>query len=181
MVFKRKINPIRETLTAIYKSNQGIGRIEYLMDKLSSRRDKLLEYAILLENRGEKFLAKKYVEEARRIEELYGRLSDLKLLLIKINMGLERVLVTHDFRRLAGELVALFEDIKSIPEFNMPEIGSVIMEVESSIAKLRDFSYTTDDLSFNIATDDEIDKILSEAREIVKNKFKLPEPPQGAG
>jgi len=68
LVFKRKIDPVRETLAAIYKINQGISKIEYLLDKLNSRRDKLIEYAISLENRGERFLAKKYVEEAKRIE-----------------------------------------------------------------------------------------------------------------
>lgn len=181
LVFKRKIDPIRETLAAIYKINQGISKIEYLLDKLNSRKDKLIEYAISLENRGERFLAKKYVEEAKRIEEFYNGLSDLKLVLLKISMGLERALVTHNFRKLAEELIILFGNIKKLPEFAIPEVGNIIMDVESSIAKLRDFSYTIDDLSFNITSDNEIDKILSEAREIIKKKFKLPEPPQGVG
>jgi len=96
-------------------------------------------------------------------------------------MGLERALVTHNFRKLAEELIILFGNIKKLPEFAIPEVGNIIMDVESSIAKLRDFSYTIDDLSFNITSDNEIDKILLEAREIIKKKFKLPEPPQGVG
>lgn len=178
MIFKRRVDPVRETLVAIYKSNQGISRLDSLLDKLSSRRDKLLEYAITLENRGEKFLANKYVEEAKRIEDLHNRLSDLKLVLMKITMGLEKVLVTHDFRGLANELVTILGDVKKLPEASLPEINSIVVEVESSIAKLKDFSYTLDDLSFSVVNDDEVNKILCEAREIIKNKLKLPEPPK---
>ena len=46
MLFSRKkINPYKETLYAIYHAKNGISRIEALIDRINARRRKMLEIA----------------------------------------------------------------------------------------------------------------------------------------
>ena len=90
MIFKKKrVDPMRETLYAIYSVKQGISRLEVLMDRISSRRKRMLEVAATLEARGESFLAKKYAAEISKLDKIYSRLADLKLVLEKISISLE--------------------------------------------------------------------------------------------
>lgn len=174
MIFKRrKIDPLRETLYAIYHTKQGISRIEVLMDKISSRRERLLEIAAKLETRGESFLAKKYAAEIAKLDRIYNRLADLRLVLEKVNMSLEYALTLKNFREIASEINGLISELKKLPETTIPEIGLVLTNLEYSIKNLENIDYGIPDATdISVATDSDVNRIIEEAREIVKKKLE---------
>lgn len=177
MVFRKKIDPLRETYVALYKVKQGISRFESLMDKISIRKSKLLEYAVKLEERGEKFLAKKAIEEAGKLDKLYTRIAGYKLILEKVASILEFLVVTHNYRELSSELLNLLRDLKSLPESAIPDVNIVLSDLELSLMKLSEFDYTIEELSFTPVSNNDVERILNEAREIYRAKLKIPEPP----
>lgn len=177
MVSWKKVDPLRETYVALYKVKQGISRFEVLMDKISIRKDRLLEYAVQLESRGERYLAKKTVEEAGRLNDLYVRIAGFKLILEKVSSILEYIIVTHNYRTLSTEVLNILKDLKSLPESAIPDVNIVLSDLELSLMKLSESEYSVEELDFNPVSNSDVERILNEAREIYKTKLKVPEPP----
>jgi len=175
LVFKRKkqIDPLRETLRAIYGAKQGISRIEALMDKISSRRARMLEIAGQLEARGETYLARKYAEEISKLDKIYNRLADIRLFLEKISLSLEYAISYKSFREIASEVAVLLNDLKKIPEATVPEVNMVLTDLEYSIRNLEEMDYSIPEASEPVVSDtNEVNKIIEEAREIIKKKLE---------
>ncbi len=174
MIFKKKkVDPIRETVYAIYNVRQGINRLEVLMDRIMTRRKRMLDVAAQLEARGETFLAKKYASEIAKLDKIYNRLADLKLVLEKIAISLEYALSLKKFQETARDISNLLSELKKLPETTIPEIGLVIANLEHSIKKLEEINYTfpeAPDLTYS--SDHEVGKIIEEAREILKKKLE---------
>ena len=174
MIFKRKkVDPIRETVYAIYNVKQGINRLDVLMDRIMSRRRRLLDIAAQLEARGESFLARKYASEIAKLDKIYSRLADLKLVLEKLAIGLEYTLSVRKFHETARDISALLNELKKLPETTIPEIGLIITNLEHSIKNLEESNYTIPDApDLTYSSDHEVSKIIEEAREIVKKRLE---------
>jgi len=174
MIFRKKTDPMRETIYILYRLKSSIGRLEALMDRIDSRRKKLLEQAIHLEELGEGFLARKYASEAVKLENIYKRLADVKLVFEKITTSLEYTLSMNKYYEVSRELSEIVELVKKLPETNIPEVYGVISELEIYVQEINDSRYGLDlNTDFEPASDGEINRVLSEAKEIVKSKLEL--------
>ncbi|MEM4619218.1 MAG: hypothetical protein QW607_03275, partial [Desulfurococcaceae archaeon] len=78
MIFKKKKNPLREAIYAAYHVKNGISKLDILVDRIKTRRNRLLEIAAELEARGESFLAKKYASEVSKLDNICNRLLDIR-------------------------------------------------------------------------------------------------------
>ncbi|MET1159764.1 MAG: hypothetical protein ABWW65_02275 [Thermoprotei archaeon] len=175
MIFRRRrVDPVRETLYALYHVKQGISRIEALMDRIMNRRKKLLEVAAKLEARGETFLAKKYAVEISKLDKIYARLADLRLVLEKISTSLEYALSLRNFKEVSENILEILNDVKKLPESTIPEIGLVIANLEHYLRNIEESSISMPEMAsvFELPSDNETEKILSEAREIVKKRLE---------
>lgn len=176
MIFKKKIDPIKETIRAKYSVQQGIRRLEVLMDKIMTRRRKMLDIAAQLEARGETFLAKKYAAEIAKLDKIHNRLANYKLVLEKIDISLEYTLIVKKFHATAHAISELLSELKKLPETTIPEIGLMLAELEHSIKNLEETENVIPDFSnldyLDYASSHEIDKIIEEARAILKEKLE---------
>jgi len=170
---RRKINPYKETLYAIYHAKNGISRIEALIDRINARRRKMLEIAAQLEMRGETFLAKRYAAEIAKLDKISSRLADLKLVLEKVVLSLEYAMTIHNFRGIASQVLSITKELKKLPESTIPDLGLVFANLEVSLRNLEDLDYNIPDIEFNAPTTDvDAERVLYEAREIVRKKLE---------
>ncbi len=170
---RRKINPYKETLYALYNVKQGISRIEILIDKIKARREKLFEMTAQLEMRGETFLAKRYASEIAKLDKIIERLTTLRLVLEKVSLGLEYALTLHNFNGVAREVLGVIDELKKLPEATIPDIGLTFANIEASLRNLENTDIEVPDISPpHIGMDTDAEKILQEAREIVRSKLE---------
>ncbi len=181
LVFRRKKkDPFKETVYAIYNARQASMRIEMLMDRIRSRRRRLLEMAAELDMRGQKYLAKRYAQEIAKLDKMYARLSNLHLVMEKISASLEYALTMRNFSVIARDVLGLTEDIKKLPESTIPDIGLSLTQLEYSLRSIADqASISMDVVDYEPASSSEVEKILEEARLIVNRKL-VPDISEGA-
>ncbi len=181
LVFRRKKkDPFKETVYAIYNARQASMRIEMLMDRIRSRRRRLLEMAAELDMRGQKYLAKRYAQEIAKLDKMYARLSNLHLVMEKISASLEYALTMRNFSVIARDVLGLTEDIKKLPESTIPDIGLSLTQLEYSLRSVADqASISMDVVDYEPASSSEVEKILEEARLIVNRKL-VPDISEGA-
>ena len=181
LVFRRKKkDPFKETVYAIYNARQASMRIEMLMDRIRSRRRRLLEMVAELDMRGQKYLAKRYAQEIAKLDKMYARLSNLHLVMEKISASLEYALTMRNFSVIARDVLGLTEDIKKLPESTIPDIGLSLTQLEYSLRSIADqASISMDVVDYEPASSSEVEKILEEARLIVNRKL-VPDISEGA-
>ncbi len=181
LVFRRKKkDPFKETVYAIYNARQASMRIEMLMDRIRSRRRRLLEMVAELDMRGQKYLAKRYAQEIAKLDKMYARLSNLHLVMEKISASLEYALTMRNFSVIARDVLGLTEDIKKLPESTIPDIGLSLTQLEYSLRSVADqASISMDVVDYEPASSSEVEKILEEARLIVNRKL-VPDISEGA-
>jgi len=174
LVFNRKQNTIRKTIMALASVKRSINRLDVLMDKITTRRTKLLEMAVQLEARGETFLARKYASEAARLDSLYSKLAGLKLVLEKIAISLEYALSMNTFNEIASNIVGIVSELKKLPEASIPEVGLMLTDIEYAVRELEEARLTPDyTIELSSPTGQDVEKILEEAREIVRKRLEL--------
>lgn len=173
MVFRRrKKDPYKEAIYALYNARQALGKIELLMDRISNRRRRMLEMAAELEMRGQKFLAKRYAQEIAKLNMMYTRLSNLHLVLEKIAVSLEYALTIRNFKEIAHEILSLTKEIKRLPESTIPDISLSLANLEYALRSLEDMDPSMIDLvAYEPGSSSEVEKILEEAREILGKKL----------
>ncbi len=181
LVFRRKKkDPFKETIYAIYNARQASMRIEMLMDRIRNRRRRLLEMAAELDMRGQKYLAKRYAQEIAKLDKMYARLSNLHLVMEKISASLEYALTMRNFSVIAKDVLGLTEDIKRLPESTIPDIGLSLTQLEYSLRSIADqATISMDVVDYEPASSSEVEKILEEARLIVNRKL-VPDISEGA-
>ncbi|RLG79620.1 MAG: hypothetical protein DRO13_05655, partial [Thermoprotei archaeon] len=104
---------------------------------------------------------------------IYARLADLRLVLEKISMGLEYALSVKNFQEIAREVSKLLKDLKKLPETTIPEIGLILVNLEHSIRNIEEATVgVADSHDFFVASDSEVNRIMSEAREILRKKLE---------
>ncbi len=172
LIFRKKKDPVKETLYAIYHAREAGMRIELLMDKIRGRRRKLLEMAAELDARGQSYLAKKYAQEIAKLDKIYARLSDLRLVLEKISTSLEYALTIRNFKVIARDVLGITSEIRKLPETTIPDIGLSITQLEYNLRNLEDMDLGIVDIGgYDVPSSTDVEKILEEARLIVHRKL----------
>ncbi len=173
MVFRRrKKDPYKETIYALYNAKQALGKIELLMDRISNRRRRMLEMTAELEMRGQKYLAKRYAQEIVKLDKIYTRLSNLHLVLEKIAVSLEYALTIRNFKGIAHEVLSITSEIKRLPESTIPDISLSLTNLEYALRSLEDMDLSMIDMmAYEPGSSSEVEKILEEAREILGKKL----------
>jgi division protein CdvB (Snf7/Vps24/ESCRT-III family) len=169
---KKKRDPFKDAVYALYSAKQARSRIELLMDKISSRRRRLLEMAAELELRGQKYLAKRYAQEIAKLDGIYSRLGSLNLILEKISVSLEYSITLRNFKSIAHEVLALTGQIRKLPESTIPDLSMSLANLEYSLRSIEDTGGDIVDMgNYEPATSSDVEKILAEAREILKRRL----------
>ncbi len=175
LIFRRRQrDPLKALMRALVASKTAISRINAIESRVSSRREYLLQTAVKLEDMGNDFLAKKYVEEAKRLENILVRLNYIKLVLEKLSLTLE---LNIEFRRFSQELSGVIEVVnmlKKLPESTIPEFSLTIHEIESNVREALDnasfeMGYTAV-APVNVSSE-EAARLLEEAKAIAKHKL----------
>ncbi|MEM4879638.1 MAG: hypothetical protein QXU22_02095, partial [Desulfurococcaceae archaeon] len=135
-MFKRRVDPLKKSVETLYYLRLMRDKITSIHDRISERRNMLYEKLVELEEKGERYLARRYAEEIVKLDKLLHRLALLRLITEKIDLALQYAIVTRDFNQLVSELKPLIRDLSKLPELNIPDIGMVFAELESSLREL---------------------------------------------
>ncbi|AFK51784.1 hypothetical protein TCELL_1362 [Thermogladius calderae 1633] len=174
MVLRRKkVDPLKSALTALYNVRASIQRLDSLIDRISSRRSKLMDMAVDLQARGETFLAKRYAEEIAKLDKMRSRLEVLKLVLEKVSLSIDLAITMRDFKLIADEVSSIVSEIKKIPESRMPDLAVYFAELDSSIRELASADIDVGPpLSYDTTETPDVRRVLEEARSLLKTKLE---------
>ncbi len=177
MIFRRrKIDPYREGIQALYSVKLGMSKIEALLDRIKNRRHRMMEVAAELQMRGETFLAKKYAEEIAKLDKISARLQMIHLVLEKVALSLEYAMTVHNFQGIAKEVLEITRDLKKLPESTIPDMGLMLYNLEESLKAIANSGANAPDYSLidmSPSTDENTEKILKEAKEILKSRLTV--------
>ncbi len=172
LFWRQRVDPLKSMMKALIASKTAINKLNAIESRIESRRKYLVETAIKLEEMGNTFLSKKYIEEAQRLEGILNRISYIKLILEKISLTLE---LNIEMRKFSKDLIGVLEVVtllKKLPETTIPEIGIAIHEIESNVKDIINTSINIDvDIEPTYNPSDESSKILEEAKILVKQKL----------
>ncbi len=171
---RRKKDPLKALMRALIASKTAINRLNAIEARVSSRREYLLQTAIKLEDMGRDYLAKKYIEEAKRLENIATRLSYIKLVLEKLSMTIELHIELRRFNEDLSGVLEVVEMLKKLPESTIPEFSLTIHEIESSNREAienagYDIGYTS--IAPVTVSGEEAARLLEEAKAIAKQKL----------
>lgn len=175
MIFKRRrTDPIKALLRALATTRTAISKLDALLTRISTRKDYLLQMALKLDSLGNSFLAKKYVEEAKRLELIEQRVSYIKLIMEKLSTTLELSIELKDFGRSLSGIMEVVDLLKKIPESTIPDLGITITELETHIREA--ISSSSIQLGCGIPStptilSKDVEKILEEAKAVVEQKL----------
>lgn len=174
MLFRRKQkDPLKAMLYSLASVRRALSRMEALSSRISSRRQYLLEKAFQLEEIGNNFLARKYIEEAERLKDFLDRIYYIKLVLEKLSLTLELNIEMKRFNKDANEILEIISILKKLPESTIPEFALALHEIETGIREVASTSMAEAVIanSYDVVTNSEAEKILAEARAIAREKL----------
>ncbi len=168
----KRTDPVKALMKAMIAAKKASKRLEAMENVIRSRKRSLLEKAIKLEELGNDFLAKKYVEEAKRIENIAQRLSYMRLVFEKLGLSLELALSFRNFSKTLNDVVDIVNLLKKLPESTIPELNLLIYELETNVREALN-NMNTSGVPSSIPTvhSDEAEKILKEAKAIAKQRL----------
>jgi len=173
LVFKKKVDPLKSALTALYNVRASIQRLDALIDRINSRRSKLMDMAVELQARGETYLAKRYAEEIAKLDRMRSRLEVLKLVLEKVSLSIDLAITMRDFKLIADEVSSIVGEIKKIPESKISDLAVYFAELEVSIRELASTNLETGPpLQLDTTETPDVRKVLEEARSLLKTKLE---------
>ncbi|WP_052891634.1 hypothetical protein [Thermosphaera aggregans] len=168
-------DPLRNAIETLYKVRLLGNRLESLIDRITERRNALFERMVELQSRNEKYLSKKYAEEIARLDKLASRLTTIRLVVEKIDLSLQYAINMREFNDLSKELTGLVNELKRLPESNLPELNMIMMGLEESVREMAEVSHGGGGgISFNVdGSSQDVRRILEEAREVMKKKLEV--------
>lgn len=175
MIFKRRrTNPIKALLRALTATRTAISKLDTLLTRIGNRRNYLLQMALKLDSMGNSFLAKKYVEEAKRLELIEQRVSYIKLIMEKLSTTLELSIELKDFGRSLSGIMEVVDLLKKIPESTIPDLGITITELETHVREA--ISSSSIQLGYGLPStptipSKDVERILEEAKAVVEQKL----------
>lgn len=174
-MFKRKKDPLRTAIQALYRIRTLRQKIDVLVNRLRDRREMLFQKLMEYEARGDKYLAKAYAAEISNLDKLTARLDAVLLLLDKIDLAMQFAIHMRDFREISGEILDVVKKISSLPEISgIPELNFEMIQLEGAVRDLASSEYVPDlQVSYTASFDSEARKVLEEAKEIAKKKLEL--------
>ena len=173
MFRKKRKDPLRAMLYSLASVRKALSRMEALSSRIASRRQYLLEKAFQLEEMGNSFLARKYIEEAERLKGFLERIYYIKLVLEKLSLTLELNIEMKRFDKDAKEILEIIGILKKLPESTIPEFALALHEIEVGIREVADSSIAETIMmnSYSVSTSSDAEKILAEARAIAQEKL----------
>ncbi len=172
MIFRRKRDPVKAAFKAIYVIRGATRRLEALEGRLEARRDQLLRMAVALENRGEKYLARRYVEEAERLRPIAERIATLRFVLERLELSLETMVEMRMFGAEMKKVLGVIGVLKKIPEATIPEFSLMLSELEAHVREAASVSMgESNSLSYVPPSSAEVDRILEEARSVAEKEL----------
>lgn len=170
----RKADPLRKAVETLYVVRLLRDRVSRIISRIEERKAELTRRAVELETTGERYLAKRYAEEAARLGEFLKRLSTVQLVLEKVDLAIQHAVVMRDLANLSVELSQLLRDVSRLPEMRIPDLGVMFAELESCVKELSALTIAQGiSLSYNPPSSSEVSKILEEAREILKKNLEV--------
>ncbi|MCD6488260.1 MAG: hypothetical protein J7K21_03445 [Desulfurococcales archaeon] len=173
MIFRRrKTDPTKALLRALVATRTAIAKLDAIESRIESRREHLLQMALKLDNMGNAFLAKKYIEEAERLKHIGGRISYIKLVMEKLGLSLELSLELKNFNKSLLGIIEVIDILKKLPESTIPEFGITIHELEVNIREALSNINVGPAIGYSPTISSvDAEKILEEARAIAKQKL----------
>ncbi len=184
MIFRRKRDPVKAAVRAIYVLRSASRKLEALEARIEARREQLLNMAVELDRRGEKYLARRYVEEAERLRPIAHRIMVLRYVLERLELGLETIVEMRAFSREMKGVLEVVGVLKKIPETTMPELALMVNEVEASVREAMAAGEASGGVEAGYVppSSAEVEKILSEARAVAEKELvESLEAPAGGG
>jgi len=171
-VFKRD-DPLKKAFETLYTVRLFRDRVSRLYNRLDERRSELKARMLLLESKGESYLAKRYAEETVKLEGLLKNLATIQLVLDKVDIALQHSIVMREFNTLVLELKPLIEELSKLPIIrNIPEMGLLLADLEESVRELADLQTSPPNITYSVPTTSEVKAVLEEAREALKKKLE---------
>lgn len=171
ILFRRRADPLRSLMKAVLATKRAIMRLATLENIIMSRRESLLNKAVRLEELGNTYLARKYIEEASRLEAIATRVRSLRYVFERISLSLELAMRIRDLDKVAREVISIVSDLKKLPELTIPELNLTIYELETYARDLVGAKLPGPMVAFSDRVGDEALKILEEARAIAREKL----------
>ncbi|MCS7128182.1 MAG: hypothetical protein N3E36_03265 [Sulfolobales archaeon] len=172
MVFGKKRDPVKlafKTLTALKHMHL---RLNNMVSRIEGRRQYLLERAIQLEEMNHTILARKYTEEASRLEALMNRVSSIALVVEKVILALETNIEMRRLKDGLKDIIEIVEQLKKLPEATIPELAIAIHEVEANVKELAEIDLGGPEPSFiQLAPSQNAVELLKEAKEIAQKRL----------
>ncbi|WFO75335.1 hypothetical protein J4526_00025 [Desulfurococcaceae archaeon MEX13E-LK6-19] len=175
MIFKRRrSNPIKALLRSLVAIRSAISKLDALLSRINGRREYLMQMALKLDNMGNTFLAKKYIEEAKRLELIEQRISYIKLVMEKLSITLELSIELKDFNKSLVGVMEVIDILKKVPESTIPDLGITITELETYVREAINSSGVQ--LGYGLPSspsisDEEAIRVLEEAKTVAKQKL----------
>ncbi len=175
MIFRRrKKDPLKAMLFSLTATRKALSRIDSLASRIASRREYLLEKAFQLEERGNTFLAKKYIEEAERLKAFERRINYIKLVLEKLSLTLELNIEMRRFGENAKDILEVIDILKKLPEATIPDFALALTELEVGVREIAG-STASNNVEvlgdYKVSTSDEASRILEEAKLVAQQKL----------
>jgi len=171
-VFKRN-DPLRKAFETLYTVRLFRDRVSRLCNRLDERKNELRARMLLLESRGESYLAKRYAEETVKLEGLLKNLATIQLVLDKVDIALQHAIVMREFNTLVLELKPLIEDLSKLPIIkSVPEMSLLLADLEESVRELAELQTSPTSITYSIPTTSEVKAVLEEAREALKKRLE---------
>ncbi len=173
-MFRRKRkDPLKAMLYSLASARKAIARLDTLGSRIEGRRQYLLEKAVQLEEMGNSFLARKYAEEASRLDGFLRRINYIKLVLEKLCLTLELNIEMRRFDHDVKEILDIIAILKKLPESTIPEFALALHELETGVREIADtrVSEATVMGGYSVSTNSEAEKVLAEARAIAEEKL----------
>lgn len=171
-MFKRN-DPLRKAFETLYTVRLFRDRVSRLYNRLDERKNELRARMLLLESRGESYLAKRYAEETVKLEGLLKNLATIQLVLDKVDIALQHAIVIREFNTLVLELKPLIEDLSKLPLIkNVPEMGLLLADLEESVRELAELQTSPPSITYSAPSTSEVKAVLEEAREALKKRLE---------
>ncbi len=172
MVFGKRRDPVKLAFKTLAALRHMHLRLDNMMSRIESRKQYLLERAVQLEEMNHHILARRYTEEASRLEALMDRIGSMALVVEKVMLALETNIEMRRLKDGLKDIIEIIEQLKKLPEATIPELAIAIHEVEANVKELAEIDLGgLEPSSTQLAPSQNAVELLNEAKEIARKRL----------
>lgn len=172
LVFGKRRDPVKLAFKTLAALRHMHLRLNNMLSRIEGRKQYLLERAVQLEEMHHSTLARKYAEEASRLEALMDRVSSIALVVEKVILALETNIEMRRLKDGLKDIIEIVEQLKKLPEATIPELAIAIHEVEANVKELAEIDLSGPEPSFiQLAPSQNAMELLKEAKEIAQKRL----------